>query len=674
MTTKSIIDIEVNDGAFQRFAALFAKYQEQVAKTPDAWKKVGDEVETVIDKTAEGVEGVSDATKDVEKAASAAAVAFRQTYIQVNNISNQHSKTESGQRSMERSAKAQASYWHDLAKSSHTFAGNITDATRSLLRWVSITGVLGGLLGAAGGLFGIDRLAASASAKRRSASGLGVTPGEESAFNLNYGRVIDPQHFLSGVNESLHDAAKRGWLNVAGGLTEKDLAGKDTAQVANELLPALKRLADHTDPRNLNNVFENRHIGEYMSKEDFQRLKSLSPEEFEKYQKQYQADSKTLNIGDSQLRAWQDLQVQLKRAGETLENVFIKDLSDLAKPIGDLSAGFTHMVDALLKAPLVKQWIEDLAGGLESAAKYISTPEFDKHIQDFVKDVGDLANSVGEAFKTIMNWVHWFENKDGGYLIDKGVNGPIDGQGDKIEAERARRRALKGLPPETAAPSSSSSSSDAPTTSNPYSGYNEKPGYLLRAWERFKRTWQGEPDPPMANGMVGRASYNTIEGQNGLPRGLLQNVEYTESRGRDLVSPAGAQGYFQFMPGTAQRYGVNVHDEGSSAQGAARYLRDLKEMFGGSIEKAVAAYNWGEGNLQKDIDKHGDRWKDYLPAETQNYLQNVIGGRESYTSRPPANMPGTAHQNSDRGDRRVTITVNNNTGGAAAVSTSQLAI
>lgn len=657
MATKSIIDIEVNDGSFQRFAALFSKYQEQVKKTPDSWKKVGDEVETVIDKTAEGVEDVSDATKGVEKAASAAAVAFRQTYIQVNNIASQHDKTAAGQRSMERSAKAQASYWHDLAKSSHTFARNITDSTRSLLRWVSITGALGGLLGIGGGLFGIDRLAASAGAKRRSAGGLGVTPGEEQAFNLNYGRVVDSQHFLSGVNESLHDAAKRGWLTVAGGLTEKDLAGKDTAQVANELLPALKKLADKTDPRNLNNVFENRHIGEYMSKEDFQRLKNLSPKEFEDYQKSYQKDAKNLDIPDQQLRAWQNLQTQLTRAGDTLENIFIKDLSALAQPIGDLSAGFTHMVDALLKAPLVKQWIEGLASGLETAAKYINTPEFEQHIQDFVKDVGELAGAIGNAFKAIMGWVHWFENKDGGYLIDKGVNGPIDGQGAKIEAERARRRALQGLPPEDASPSTTV------PDSSPYSGYNEKPGYLLRMWESFKKTWKGEPDAPVANGMVGRASYDQIEGQNGLPRGLLQNVEYTESRGRDLTSSAGAQGYFQFMPGTARRYGVDVHDEASSANGAARYLRDLKKMFGGDMEKAVAAYNWGEGNVQKDINKHGDRWKDFLPAETQKYVQNVMNGG-----------PIGARSNNDRGDRRVIITVHNNTGGAAAVSTSQLAV
>ena len=48
-------------------------------------------------------------------------------------------------------------------------------------------------------------------------------------------------------------------------------------------------------------------------------------------------------------------------------------------------------------------------------------------------------------------------------------------------------------------------------------------------------------------------------------------------------------------------------------------------MFDGDYRKACAAYNWGEGNLQKCINKHGDNWDRHLPGETANYLQEIFG-------------------------------------------------
>lgn len=93
-----------------------------------------------------------------------------------------------------------------------------------------------------------------------------------------------------------------------------------------------------------------------------------------------------------------------------------------------------------------------------------------------------------------------------------------------------------------------------------------------------------------------------------------------------MTSPAGAQGYMQFMPETARQYGVNPHDEGSSIQGAQRYLSDLKGQFQGDIIKAVAAYNWGPGNVARVVSQYGSRWLEHIPAETQKYLAEVIGG------------------------------------------------
>jgi soluble lytic murein transglycosylase-like protein len=104
---------------------------------------------------------------------------------------------------------------------------------------------------------------------------------------------------------------------------------------------------------------------------------------------------------------------------------------------------------------------------------------------------------------------------------------------------------------------------------------------------------------------------------------LLSRQLSQESGYRDATSPAGAQGIGQFMPGTAARYGVNVHDAQSSIDGAAHYMHDLMGMFGGNKGLALAGYNWGEGNVQKWLQAGGN--PAHMPKETQNYVQSITG-------------------------------------------------
>jgi len=110
---------------------------------------------------------------------------------------------------------------------------------------------------------------------------------------------------------------------------------------------------------------------------------------------------------------------------------------------------------------------------------------------------------------------------------------------------------------------------------------------------------------------------------------LLQALIATES-GFDAqaVSPKGALGLMQLMPATAQRYGVQadrkrsleakLHDPQVNIAAGSRYLRDLIAMFPGQIELALAAYNAGEGAVQRA----GNKIPNY--KETQNYVKTVL--------------------------------------------------
>lgn len=124
--------------------------------------------------------------------------------------------------------------------------------------------------------------------------------------------------------------------------------------------------------------------------------------------------------------------------------------------------------------------------------------------------------------------------------------------------------------------------------------------------------------------------FGALEGKYGLPAGLLSSVAATESGGDPFAeSKAGAKGLFQFMPGTAKDMGLkgrDVFDPHKSADAAGRYLRFLLDATGGDLEKTLASYNWGLGNVQK-------KGMDNLPSETRNYVPKVMAGM-----RPGAGM------------------------------------
>ena len=100
---------------------------------------------------------------------------------------------------------------------------------------------------------------------------------------------------------------------------------------------------------------------------------------------------------------------------------------------------------------------------------------------------------------------------------------------------------------------------------------------------------------------------------------LIEALVWQESRWRaDAVSPVGARGLAQLMPGTARELGVDPGDPFANLEGGARYLREQLDRFDGDLERALAAYNAGPGRV---ITAGG------IPRirETQHYVAAVMG-------------------------------------------------
>jgi hypothetical protein len=107
---------------------------------------------------------------------------------------------------------------------------------------------------------------------------------------------------------------------------------------------------------------------------------------------------------------------------------------------------------------------------------------------------------------------------------------------------------------------------------------------------------------------------------------LLASLVWQESRWNPrAVSPKGAMGLAQLMPGTARDLGVNPADPVANLMGGARYLRRLLDQFDGNVEKALAAYNAGPARV---------RSAGGIPAiaETQAYVASIVRRVSSITS------------------------------------------
>ena len=111
----------------------------------------------------------------------------------------------------------------------------------------------------------------------------------------------------------------------------------------------------------------------------------------------------------------------------------------------------------------------------------------------------------------------------------------------------------------------------------------------------------------------------------GLPRWLVRSVMRAESGFQpQVVSPKGAIGLMQLMPGTAQTLGADPRDPAQNADAGARYLRDLLKLYDGALWHALAAYNAGPGAVAKY--KGLPRY-----AETLRYIIRIDQDRKKAT-------------------------------------------
>jgi membrane-bound lytic murein transglycosylase D len=158
---------------------------------------------------------------------------------------------------------------------------------------------------------------------------------------------------------------------------------------------------------------------------------------------------------------------------------------------------------------------------------------------------------------------------------------------------------------------------------------NPGPGIEREIW--VKKT-AGRPLPSEAGEYSARLK--PIFAEEKVPPQLVWVAEVESSFNAGARSPAGAAGLFQLMPDTAKRFGLSLWPRDQrlqpedSARASAQYLKFLYGRFR-DWRLALAAYNAGEGRIQKLLDRYRTRSYDeiapHLPAETQMYVPRIEG-------------------------------------------------
>ncbi|HKS34810.1 MAG TPA: transglycosylase SLT domain-containing protein [Enterobacteriaceae bacterium] len=336
---------------------------------------------------------------------------------------------------------------------------------------------------------------------------------------------------------------------------------------------------------------------------------------------------------------------------------------NLIKTLGGVLAVWRLLNAAMWSSPVT--WVLALAGALlllyddyktwkEGSQSLIEWDKWKPEVDAALKMVRDLKGTVNDLAKALAKLLNidpksWSLKWDFSNFIDQmgEFSKMLNMIADLLNAIKDGRWADAASIGKKLLNQGGDNPSAMPTVTNSANSsaewVKEHWGFDPRSIGQTVRGWFGGDEPQQPGSPVNRPQptkagaqllgwmqpmLTQLEQLYNLPAGLLRSVATAESSGNQFaVSGAGAKGLFQFMPGTASDMGLkgnDVFDPLKSAEAAARYLGMLLRRSGGDLNKALASYNWGMGN----VERYG---MGLMPQETRNYIPRV-----------KSNMPGAS--------------------------------
>lgn len=490
-------------------------------------------------------------------------------------------KAESTAKDMEVYGKKASSFFTSIGKSMLALAGValsangvknfINDTTKSLVDL--------GVQASA-----IDTSAKSLDGWVKSAEAVGSTA---SAMSLNL------QKFQSSISQFNSGFGADDTLNTLFAFSAQTNTKFDTNQNASQIM---KYLAENWNKLNKD---QQKYYGQRLGL-DNATVQSLSSGKMLELQRSFEGTSKQTDALTEKARRLLEQFVRVRQSWESTSlTLYEKLLPAVWKIIGALND--------------LSSWVD--RHGAEINASF---DELGKTFSILWKDVTDASSAVGNLLSIdTKNWSLSADIKDLNENLDEGrktveliidafkslFNLDFSSFGDKVKSLFK----MGGDSPDALPSVTDSANGSAEWV-------KEKTGMDPRNVGK----WLGEKAEALKNMFSGETS--RLEKEHGLPEGLLTAQVAQESGWNpNAVSHAGAKGLMQIMPGTARDLGIHgsEFDPKKSLEAGAKYMGSLLKRYGGDVQKALTAYNWGMGNLEK-------KGMGNAPEEARNYAPQII--------------------------------------------------
>ncbi|QGZ76780.1 transglycosylase SLT domain-containing protein [Klebsiella pneumoniae] len=624
MVAKSIVDIDVNDDKFVAFMERFREYQSALDDLPEAWRVAA----VGIGESSKQTEKAKGEAKELGAEFNAVAEAILTINSGIDRLNTNLEDSKKKQDEFNKSTRSAKGFLSDATKDAKSLAGHIKEATASLLSWGGIVGIFTGVLGV-GGLFGINRLAATTGAQRFTSLGLGTSIGALDSTAINYQKALgNPAGTLGAIRDSQMDLSKR-WTFQAMGINNPD---QDPAK----LLPQMIRNARDIFVQNGSTLqgAQAHGLTNFFTLDDLNRFKNMSDEEITAMEKRAQQDARMLQITDQQARQWQDFNVQLDYSSQSIRNTFVRGLGPLTPQLSKLSDALAGAIDTVLKSPELGKWIDALAGGIERFGNYLASPTFKSDVESFMSGVERL----GRVIMKVLGWL------DGGSSAMDDIKSGSSFLNNDVQTDAGGNHFVKG-------------------------GISDPNTPAVSKWlTRHLYSWTGTAPAEYDQYFLDAAKKYNVD-----PRWLKAIAAGESSWDQNAVSKAGAKGLMQVMPGNFQP-GENPFDPRDNIMAGARVFKDgldwASRNAGGDFDEALRYYNGGiRRGSAENRDYPGRVREKYAAMYGAPKNNDATGGNSSEIAKNTSKTNQLLQQIVDKnGNGSREIVVYNNTGGNAIVS------
>lgn len=624
MVAKSIVDIDVNDDKFVAFMERFREYQSALDDLPEAWRVAA----VGIGESSKQTEKAKGEAKELGAEFNAVAEAILTINSGIDRLNTNLEDSKKKQDEFNKKAGQGQGFINQAKKDAKELAGHIKESTASLLSWGGIVGIFTGVLGV-GGLFGINRLAATTGAQRFTSLGLGTSIGALDSTAINYQKALgNPAGTLGAIRDSQMDLSKR-WTFQAMGINNPD---QDPAK----LLPQMIRNARDIFVQSGSTLqgAQAHGLTNFFTLDDLNRFKNMSDEEITAMEKRAQQDARMLQITDQQARQWQDFNVQLDYSSQSIRNTFVRGLGPLTPQLSKLSDALSGAIDTVLKSPELGKWIDALAGGIERFGNYLASPTFKSDVESFMSGVERL----GRVIMKVLGWL------DGGSSAMDDIKSGSSFLNNEVQTDAGGNHFVKG----------GISDPNTPAASK----------WLARHLYSLTGTAPAEYDQYFLDAAK---KYNVD------PRWLKAIAAGESSWDQNAVSKAGAKGLMQVMPGNFQP-GENPFDPRDNIMAGARVFKDgldwSSRNAGGDFDEALRYYNGGVRRGSAENRAYPGRIREKYAAMYGAPKSNDATGVDSSEIAKNTSKTNQLLQQivDNHGNSGREIVVYNNTGGNAIVS------